>query len=711
MAQKYIWENGIVGAVQPIGPAPSEYQSILEKGDFDALEAELMAHIDSSPVDIAFFLPGYRLLVKKKEQSRAEALVQLHTGTLRERDEWAAETALCSALLGFWPDCATARDALLHHLKRMYAESHGYEKFAANLSVAQSSGLDTLRLFEAWLRFDEGRCVYMPSKGVGRVREVNIGLAVLRITFESGGQMSFKIDEAQRLCMPLSKDHFLAKKLDAPDEMRNLAKSAPRDLLALLFASVKRPLPLPELREMLSGLVPETGWTSWWASARKDPRITVGEGTRGVVTLNDSADDAAASILRRFSEADPRDKTDLFRKHGARSKDLAIAMLSAIVADANAALDSNPSLAFELAVQLQLLGKDAGIGLSFTPASLAGRDDSVALVAGMQDRAARKKAVALIGENRSDWPQAMAAVARRESDAQIIAFIYSELCDKGETEVVERVVSSVLDDPSSAPHFYLWLCKEMPGRPELKARANAEFLLALLRMLDNGAFKGYYTALRKLFDLGEAADWAVTVLSSDEAVRVLDALLREKGLEDYRKDRMRQEIYHVHPELQEKKKTLIYVTAESLEAKKTELETLVRVDLPHNSLEIKRTREFGDLRENFEYHAARARQEMLSSRAKSLHDELTETRAIDFQTVDTSKVTIGTLVSLREKSGGLVTMGLLGPWDSDPSKNILSYTSVAGNALLGLKTGENVRIGDKNYVLEKIEVWNNSPAT
>lgn len=203
----------------------------------------------------------------------------------------------------------------------------------------------------------------------------------------------------------------------------------------------------------------------------------------------------------------------------------------------------------------------------------------------------------------------------------------------------------------------------------------------------------------------EASDRAATTLSADESVRVLEALNRETGLEDYRKDRMREELYHLHPELQEKKAELVYVTARALEAKKKEFETLVRVDIPHNSLEIKRTREFGDLRENFEYHAARARQEMLSSRAKSLHDELTDTRAIDFQSVDTSKITIGTRVYLDDRSGGHLTVGLLGPWDSDPAKNILSYTSAAGIALLGLRTGESARIGDKDWVIDKIEVW------
>ncbi len=711
MTPEYNWGKGIVGPSLPVPPIPAEYQPIIDKGDLDALETLVMGKIDAAAGDIPWYVPAYKVLVKKKETARAEVLLQLQMETLREKNEISSETDLCSAVLGFWPDCSQARDGLLFHLKKMYFDSPGFERIAAHCAVLLSPGLDTLRLFEAWLRYDEGRCVYMPTRGAGRVKEVNLALGVLRVAFENGPHMSFKIDEAQRLCQSLPREHFLTKKLNAPAELQKLAAEAPGDLLAFLFASVNRPLALAELREMLAGVVPDAGWSGWWAKARKDPRITVGEGTRAQITWSDSADLAASAIAGVFAKAAPADKPDLMRKHAARSPALAAIMRDGIIADANAALAGDPSLALELALQLESLPAAGTGALAFSPASLAGRPDCAAIVAGVQDRLSRKKAMRLIPEARSDWPEVYLALARAETDTQALASIYDALRDKGQSALLEKAVSSAISDPASAPHFYVWLCREMPARPELKARANAEFLFALLRILDNKAFKGYHAALRKLFDLGEAADWAATTLGSDEATRVLEALNHETGLEDYRKDRLRQEIYHLHPELQEKKATLVYVTGEALEAKKKELEKLVRVDIPQNSLEIKRTREYGDLRENFEYHAARARQEMLSSRAQSLHDELVDTRAIDFNTVETSKATIGTRIYLRDSADNRTAIGLLGPWDSDPSKNILSYTSVAGKALLGSKTGEKVRVGETDYVVEKIEVWTSGPVT
>lgn len=502
MSNEYDWEKGLIVAPGAVGPPPQEYKSIVEAGDLDALESLLMARFDALPSDIAFALPAYKFFVKKKEIDRAEVLLQLHVEALRHKNESSAETGLACSLLGFWPECTAARDSLLYHLKKMYFDSPGFARLTEHLKTAESQGLDTLRLLEAWLRFDEGRCVYMPSKGAGRVREVNLGLGVLRVAFESGGQMSFKIDEAQRLCQSLPREHFLSKKLDSPQELASLAASAPGDLLGFLFASVKRPLPLPELRGMLSGVVSDAGWSGWWASARKDRRITVGEGTKALVTWSDSADQAALAVAQRFAAAASREKPDLMRKHSGRSPGLASLMHDGIVNDANAACATDPSLALELALQLDQPGGPGRATLCFTPQSIVERPDCAGIVADVKDRAARKKAVTLVHDARADWPQLYVAMLRLESDSQIISILYQALSGASDPAVLERAVSATLDDPASAPHFYVWLCREMPSTPQLKSRAGAGFLLVLIRMLDNKAFRGYHAALRKLFDLG-----------------------------------------------------------------------------------------------------------------------------------------------------------------------------------------------------------------
>jgi transcription elongation GreA/GreB family factor len=709
MANVYNWEDGIIlPRPAPVIPVP-EYQPIIEKGDLDALENLFMERIDSAPENIGFFLSGYRFFIKRKEQDRAAALLQLHIDSLRAAKNAKDETILLQSVLGFWPDCKPARDGLVRHCRALYKDSPNADNFFSKLNIAESQGLDALRLFEAWLRYDEGRIVYMPSKGAGRVREVNLAVGKLRVVFESGEQMSFKIDEAQRLCQSLSQDHFLSKKLNSPAGLLALSESDPGALLSFLFSSVKRPLAMAEFRDMLRGIVPDASWTAWWTRARKDRRLTVGPGAKPQVGWSDSSEAAASAILRHFEKAPAHEKITLLQQHAGRSDELAAQMVAGIVKEANDALQSNPSLALELCLELESFSAQGAARVAFSPTELVARADAAVVIAGIDDRIARKKAIALAAGNREDWPTVYALLLRGEADSQCLALLYDSLRSNDPSKALcEQVVSQAIDDPVAMPRFYVWLCKEMPSHPELLIRANASFVLSLLRVLDNKAFRGQNAALRKLFDLGEAADRAVTTLDAIDAARVLESLNKDNGLEDYRKDRIRQEIYHLHPQLHEKKVELIYVTSDRIEEKRLELRKLVSVDIPHNSKEIQRTREYGDLRENFEYHAARAKQEMLSSRAKTLHDELNRARTIESLAKDTSKGSIGTRVCLRETSrqGEELCFTILGPWDSDPSKNILSYTSAAGATLLGVKQGDTVPFNEKTYCVERIEGWN-----
>ncbi|HUI93666.1 MAG TPA: GreA/GreB family elongation factor [Chitinivibrionales bacterium] len=704
MSNTFNWDDGVLHQDKPFFKTTPPYQPLIDKSDFDGLEAALLEHLDASPQDTDYYLPAYRFFVKRKEADRASALLQLHIDGLREKSGDAEVAALLQAVLGIWPDCVIARNGLLAFLKAFYAASPHYEAFVKHIHAQENPGTETLRLLEAWLRYDEGRPVYMPGKGAGRVKEVNLSLEVLRILFENGEQVSFKIDEAERLCRSLPQEHFLSRKLDSAAEFSKMAEADPGALLGLLFSSVKKNLSLAELREMLGGVVPDEKWAAWWARARKDRRLTVGSGAKPAVTWSDSSTDAEAAIAKQFETASPMEKLHLMQKHAGRSKELAATMLAGLVKDAQALKDSNPSLCLEIALSLDKGGQSA---LSFSPQEVLLRGSAADIIAGIADRLTRKKAMALTAEVREDWPDIFARLMQNEQDGQALGFLYDSLRQKGNAEKCDKAVSQALSDPSTAPRFYAWLCREIPSRPELLGRANVEFLLGLLRVLDNKAFKGLHASLRRLFDPGEAADKAASTLDAAGATRVLDALNRDSGLEDYRKDRVREHVFAMHPHLHGEKKQYLYVTKEKLEEKREELSRLMTVDIPQNSKEIQRTREYGDLRENFEYHAARHRQEMLSSRAKSLHDELAVTRDIDPKTVDASKISVGTRVALSDTAGqnAGITLTILGPWDSDPAKNILSYTSAAGAALLGGKIGGTVKFNEKEYKVEKIEVW------
>ncbi|MBD3322679.1 MAG: hypothetical protein GF350_16375 [Chitinivibrionales bacterium] len=327
-------------------------------------------------------------------------------------------------------------------------------------------------------------------------------------------------------------------------------------------------------------------------------------------------------------------------------------------------------------------------------------------MAEIKDRTLRKNAVSEIKKVRNDWVDIFSRLIRTESDNQILTVLYDSLHQAG---AIEPIILSVIADPESAQGFYLWICRHILSRAELEEKLDYTFAQKLIGTLNNSSFKSHHASLRKLFDPGALIDKAIRKFSRDDAKSFVSLLDRSGSLEAYRKDDLRNEIMRLFPDFNEEKKEYFYATAEMLEQKRKEFEHLTKVDIPENTEQLRIAKEQGDLRENFEYKAARMRQEMLSSRAKTLHDQLSMSKIIDPRAVDASTINIGTKVFLGPAgsgSGESQTITILGAWESDPSKHIYSHLAPAARALLGKKVSDRVEFNECEFIVEKIAVWN-----
>jgi transcription elongation GreA/GreB family factor len=79
-------------------------------------------------------------------------------------------------------------------------------------------------------------------------------------------------------------------------------------------------------------------------------------------------------------------------------------------------------------------------------------------------------------------------------------------------------------------------------------------------------------------------------------------------------------------------------------------------------------------------------------------------RGTSFEKVDTSRVSIGTVVTLRDSNSNKEeTYTILGAWDGDPDRHIISYQTAIGQALLGHKLGEVVSLNTGQFAIVSIE--------
>ena len=132
-----------------------------------------------------------------------------------------------------------------------------------------------------------------------------------------------------------------------------------------------------------------------------------------------------------------------------------------------------------------------------------------------------------------------------------------------------------------------------------------------------------------------------------------------------------------------------YVTKETLEQMKAELQKMKSVDRPAASKAIAEAREKGDLKENAEYDAAKEAQGMLEAKIAQLEGQVASARIVDESTIDISKVTILTKVKVTNlNTKKQVTYQIVSEKEADLKLGKISVTSPIGKGLLGKQVGE-----------------------
>lgn len=150
-----------------------------------------------------------------------------------------------------------------------------------------------------------------------------------------------------------------------------------------------------------------------------------------------------------------------------------------------------------------------------------------------------------------------------------------------------------------------------------------------------------------------------------------------------------------------------YYNKEGLQNLKEELDHLISVERPAITQQIAEARDKGDLSENAEYDAAKEAQGMLEMRISKLQDLIINARLLDESKVDSSKVLLLSIVTLKNiKNDSLVTYTIVPASEADLKQHKISVASPIAKGLLGKKVGEAVEIkvpaGTMHFEIVKI---------
>jgi transcription elongation factor GreA len=145
----------------------------------------------------------------------------------------------------------------------------------------------------------------------------------------------------------------------------------------------------------------------------------------------------------------------------------------------------------------------------------------------------------------------------------------------------------------------------------------------------------------------------------------------------------------------------VYVTIETFNKMREELQHMKSVDRPAASRAIGEAREKGDLKENAEYDSAKEAQGMLEAKIKQLEATISNAKIVDTSTIDISKVTILTKVTMtNQATKKTITYQIVGEKEADLKAGKISASSPIGKGLMGKKVGEIAEIQAPNGVMK-----------
>lgn len=151
-----------------------------------------------------------------------------------------------------------------------------------------------------------------------------------------------------------------------------------------------------------------------------------------------------------------------------------------------------------------------------------------------------------------------------------------------------------------------------------------------------------------------------------------------------------------HQKIQFTENGLAEITSELLDLKNTKLPAAID--------RVSRARDFGDLSENAEYHAAKEELAFIEGRIEELEELIKKADVVKISNGN-SQVALGCKVTV-EADGKEHTYEVVGEWEADPMEKKISHTSPLGQALLGKKKGEAVEFqapaGKIIYKIKKI---------
>ena len=572
------------------------------------------------------------------------------------------------------------------------------------------------------------------SWGFGKIKDWDSAREAVIIDFKSKQGHVMQYEYAAESLTPLPNDHVSVQKVEALATLRQKAQDDPVVLVQDCIRSLEGQATADNIQTLLSpDVISAADYKKWWDGAKRALK------KNGLFYVPGKKNEA----LRQLEAASALGDSALENLRLANGPKAILGTLSAVAKywpeiKSESVLNEIAELLettlskipkSQLPIQIELaLARDEFLTQAGRPvepgqwALVALTPQAAPALSTLLDALPGSRQPKLLEALRTGLPEAWPALFLGlipRANGRVAEVITDAFSSAGREVDVQAAVNRYIRERNITCDFLFWLCK---NRPEIYGQLiEPQLFMAILSVLEKDQFSEIKKGT-KLYELVLGDKPLIAAILKDAPVGdvrdITRAILLSPVFEELDKRSLLASIIKLYPEVQAMvvgtEKTAapeakIIVSWPSLKRRQAELEELVTKKIPQNSKDIAIARGYGDLKENHEFKSAREMQGILTRQKAELELDLSRAEATDFVNADTSKVSLGTKVIMRDVTANEpLVYTILGAWDSDLSRGIISYQTAVARALLNHTVGSKIELstgegGTKNVVIEKIE--------
>jgi transcription elongation GreA/GreB family factor len=705
----------------------------VQSGDLDDLERVWLEQM-KEPGPLGDYLETLEHLISSKRQDHASMLAGMLMDALASNGRQAEILPTLEFLDNTGLKQLVGHDALVGKLMTETYASESWFPFVLKKvdSTLDPSNVETM----SWKQFIRLRTnlSYLPGKpvyhssgwGEGVIGEIDEDEDEVTIRFNSGREHVVPWQTAVDSFTPLAMDDLRAMQMMDPDGLQQIAKDNPVEIVRKVLRLHRGKATSLQIKDMLADkVVPTRSWATWWKKAKKgaveDPLIAVeGSASRPVLTIRKRAlslaEEARHSLRHVHKAHELLMSMQAYLDRCTRDSDRAeILSLAHEKVGPIATSGKGDSDTVEAVIWLEEHHEIQQEEFVETLRTFFGVDTGVLNFSKLLDlklSKVRQRTIGFLPLVLGEGWHNQVIPHLKNVPIDCLEPLFDMITEEGVADALSELWRTTAPFPNKNPFLLFLLTKAYAEgafdgaerKPDASVMARVIVHVIRTTSLSRKGSAEKTRLMNRIVTLLTGKRKLLVELLGDVDQRTIQSLLNSGilGGEEFPPkvqeiiERVAHEKYpkiFLAAEVPFWDLDYIYGTKAGIDQYEAVFHDLRDVKIPANSKAIGAAASLGDLSENAEWDAAMEEQRTLTARATEMEENLKRARLIAEQEVPNSLVAPGTIVTYEDLgTGESKTMTVLGPWDSEQGKNVVSYLAPLAKALLGSKVGDSVEI-------------------